>query len=266
MNKYKIEQCKPDMQSWEDALNDYAEADSASLAIELAKDYIIENADENYLDEHDLTVEEFADQVKRASYRALKLVSTEDGEVWAPCGIAPVSVNFKVYGLPNHRQRESFYPSERQDLSTDDNVRILEIFNSDRTGTNDYNILRITRETREECFEELEGQLSDGLYENSNWGVYQVIDDTDLMDIVGEEEVGTLFHVYVWDAANRMWTDSIEDISYFWAETEENAIQYAIEYMTDFVYHYIDYDEEERAEQMEFWSNPNHYKAELDED
>lgn len=180
MNKYKIEQWMPDVGlggSWKDVLNDYAEADSAALAIELAKDYIIENADGNYLDEHDLTVEELAEEVKRASYRALKLVSTEDGEVWAECWGAPVSVNFKVYGIPKHRQRESFYPSERQDFSTADNVRVLDIFNSDRTGTNEYNVLRITRETRAECFEELEAQLSDGLYENSNWGGYAELDE-----------------------------------------------------------------------------------------
>lgn len=256
MNKYKIEQWKPNTQSWEDVLNDYAEADSASLAIELAKDYIIENADENYLDEHELTVEEFADEVKRASYRALKLVSTEDGKVWAPCGIAPVSVNFKVYGLPNHSQRESFAPSERHDFSTADNVRILETFNSDRTGTNDYNILRITRETREECFDEFEGQLSDGLYENSEWGGYQVIDDADLMGIVGEEQVGTLYRVSVWDDEHRMWSDSVEDITPMRAETEENAIEYAIEYMTDI----------DDKEQIAYWSDPNHYMAEPYED
>ena len=107
MNKYKIEQWKPNTQSWEDVLNDYAEADSAALAIELAKDYIIENldenVDENYLEEHGLTIEELVDEVRNASYRALKLVSTEDGEVWAECWGAPVSVNFKVYGIPNQR-------------------------------------------------------------------------------------------------------------------------------------------------------------------
>lgn len=265
MNKYKIEQWTPSTQSWEDVLNDYAEADDAALAIELAKDYIVENVDENYLEEHGLTIEELDEEVRDASYRALKLVSTEYGEVWAECWGAPVSVNFKVYGIPNHRQRESFYPSERQDFSTADNVRILDIFNSDRTGTNEYNILRITRETREECFDELEGQLSDGLYENSNWGGYEVIDDNELINIVGEE-IGALFHVWIWNTDHEMWDDSIEDISYIWAETEANAIQYAREYMTDFVYSYGDYDEEKRAEQMEYWSNPNHYKAELDED
>ena len=98
----------------------------------------------------------------------------------------------------------------------------------------------------EECFDEFEGQLSDGLYENSNWGGYEVIDDFDLVNIVGEE-IGALFHVYIWYPPNRMWDDSIEDISYIWAETEDNAIQRAIEYMTDSVYDSCDYDEEERA-------------------
>lgn len=257
MNKYKIEQWIPDTQSWEDVLNDYVEADSASLAIELAKDYIIENLDENYLEEeHDLTAEEFAGEVEKESYRAFKLVTTEYGELWAPCGTSPVSVNFKVYGIPKHSQRESFAPSERHDFSTADNVRILETFNSDRTGTNDYNIIRITRDTREECFVEFRWQLSDGLYENSELGGYHVIDDSKLMDIVGEEEVGTLFRVSVWDAANRMWSDSVEDITPMRAETEENAIEYAIEYMTDI----------DDKEQIAYWSDPNHYMAEPCED
>lgn len=41
MNKYKIERWEPNAQSWEDALDDYTEAENAALAIELAKDYII---------------------------------------------------------------------------------------------------------------------------------------------------------------------------------------------------------------------------------
>ena len=85
MNKYKIEKWVPDTQSWEDVLNDYAEADSASLAIKLTKDYIIENVDENYLYEDDLDLEEFVDEVRKGSYRALKLVSTEYGELFEPC-------------------------------------------------------------------------------------------------------------------------------------------------------------------------------------
>lgn len=265
MNKYKIERWEPNAQSWEDALDDYTEAENAALAIELAKDYIVENVDENYLDEHYLTQEEFAEEVEKESFRAFKSVRTSGGSVWAKCEAAPVSVNFKVYGLPTHRQRESFFQSERHDFSTADRVRVLDIFNSDRTGTHDFNILRITCETREECFAEFEGQLYDGLYENSKWGGFQVIDDYDLAGIVGDN-IGIPFHVYVWDAYHRLWSDSIEDITYIWAETEDNAIQYAIEYMTDSVYSSTDYNEEERAEFLEYWSNPNHYIAELDED
>lgn len=85
MSLYKIEQWMPNVGlegSWEDILNDYAEADSAALAIELAKDYIIENLDENYLDEHDLTVEELAEEVRNASYRARKLSICDGMEDW----------------------------------------------------------------------------------------------------------------------------------------------------------------------------------------
>ena len=52
-------------------------------------------------------------------------------------------------------------------------------------------------ETLEECFDEFEGQLSDGLYENSNWGGYEVSEAFALVNIVGEE-IGGLFHLYIW--------------------------------------------------------------------
>ena len=60
-----------------------------------------------------------------------------------------------------------------------------------------------------------------------------------------------------------MWDYSIDDLNPLWAESEDAAINYAIEYMTDYIYNYSDYDKEERAEQLEYWSNPNHYLAEL---
>ena len=77
---------------------------------------------------------------------------------------------WKVYGLPGHRQRESFCESYMGDYSTDEETRIVEMINSDKTGTNDYSIIRITRNSAEECEEELEGQLSDGAFENANVG------------------------------------------------------------------------------------------------
>ena len=82
---------------------------------------------------------------------------------------------WKVYGAEGHRQRESFCESYKYDGSNGDNVRIVEVENSDKTGTNEYSIVRITRNTAEECLQELEGQLSDGIFENSRVGVIEEI-------------------------------------------------------------------------------------------
>ena len=86
-----------------------------------------------------------------------------------------VTRTWKVYGADGHRQRESFCDSKKYDFSENEKVRILEILNSDQTGTNDYSIVRITRETAEECQEELDGQLSDGVFENSRFGEIEEI-------------------------------------------------------------------------------------------
>lgn len=87
-----------------------------------------------------------------------------------------VTKSWKVYGFLGHRQRESFNKSYKWDFSEDDNVRIIEVENSDKTGTNDYTIVRITRNTVEECEAELNGQISDGIFENSNVGDIEEIE------------------------------------------------------------------------------------------
>lgn len=82
-----------------------------------------------------------------------------------------ISKAWKVYGLDGHRQRESFSPSYRWDFSNDlKGVRCIEVLNSDRTGTNDYSIIIITRNTLDECEKEFDGQLYDGIFENSTTG------------------------------------------------------------------------------------------------
>lgn len=83
---------------------------------------------------------------------------------------------WKVYGLDNHRQRESFNKSYVYDFSKDDKVRIIEVENSDKTGTNMYSIVTITRNTYDECEDELWGQISDGIFENSRVGRIEEID------------------------------------------------------------------------------------------
>lgn len=81
-----------------------------------------------------------------------------------------VTKTWKIYGMDGHRQRESFNKSCKYDFSENETVRIIEVENSDKTGTNDYSIIRITRNSSEECEEELHGQLSDGIFENSRVG------------------------------------------------------------------------------------------------
>lgn len=77
---------------------------------------------------------------------------------------------WKIYGAEGHRQRESFNKSCKYDFSEGSDVRIIEVDNSDKTGTNEYSIIRITRNNFEECEEELRGQLGDGVFENSRVG------------------------------------------------------------------------------------------------
>lgn len=81
-----------------------------------------------------------------------------------------VTRTWKVYGVDGHRQRESFNSSYRYDFTEGDNIRVIEVFNSDKTGTNDYTIIRITRNSYDECQQELSGQISDGIFENSRVG------------------------------------------------------------------------------------------------
>lgn len=89
----------------------------------------------------------------------------------------PATRTWKVYGASGHRQRESFCDSYMDDFSKGSNVRIIEVFNSDKTNTNEFSIVRITRNTPEECELELDGQLSDGIFENSRTGRIEEIEN-----------------------------------------------------------------------------------------
>ena len=74
---------------------------------------------------------------------------------------------WKVYGSEGHRLRTSFEESVHYDFSNEyDGVRILDFYNSDRTGTNEFTIARIERNTPNECAKEILGQYSDGYFEN----------------------------------------------------------------------------------------------------
>ena len=91
-----------------------------------------------------------------------------------------------VYGADDHRQRESFNPSYAYDWTNNDDVRIINVYNSDKTFTNDYSVISITRNTYEKCEEELNGQITDGIFENSKVGKVIEINSDELYMIVGE--------------------------------------------------------------------------------
>lgn len=77
-----------------------------------------------------------------------------------------VTRTWKVYGTYGHRQKASFGPSATYDWGSPGNIRKVALKNADVTGTNDYTIICITRNTAKECEQELDGQISDGFFEN----------------------------------------------------------------------------------------------------
>lgn len=85
----------------------------------------------------------------------------------------------KVYGEEGHRQRESFSDSQKYNFSDErDGLRILIVLNSDKTKTNDYTVVIIRRDSYEESFAEFQGQLTDGVFENSAVGRIEYVTDT----------------------------------------------------------------------------------------
>ena len=88
---------------------------------------------------------------------------------------------WRVWGRPGHRQRESFNESYCYNFSNDhDGERIISVLNADATGSNAYSILIIRRDTEALCDAEFEGQLSDGIFENSRVG------DTELVTVYND--------------------------------------------------------------------------------
>lgn len=82
---------------------------------------------------------------------------------------------WRVFGAHGHRIKESFSPSRVYDWTRGENVRLVSVECADKTGTNDYVNVRITRNTAELCEEEFYGQLWDGIFENQNFGNFEEI-------------------------------------------------------------------------------------------
>ena len=98
-----------------------------------------------------------------------------------------ITRTFKVYGMNGHRQKISFAASVSYDWTIGTDIRIVELINSDITGTNDYSVIRITRNTEAECYAELNGQLSDGIFENVRTGRIEEISNHTVWNFYGKE-------------------------------------------------------------------------------
>lgn len=84
--------------------------------------------------------------------------------------------SWKVYGIEGHRQRESFNDSYNFTVERNGSRLIVDVWNSDMTGTNEYTLIRITGPSSQACLDELNGQLSDGIFENSRVGKVEEFD------------------------------------------------------------------------------------------
>lgn len=80
------------------------------------------------------------------------------------------TITYRIYGADGHRMKDSFGKSEVYDFSDEKNVRIVRVKREDVLKTNDYIEVSITSENALECYRELNGQLSDGLWENCRIG------------------------------------------------------------------------------------------------
>ena len=100
---------------------------------------------------------------------------------------------FRIWGAEGHRQRESFNPSYWYDFSNRHETRVLEVFNSDLTGTNQYTVVRVTCDTDIQCYNEISGQITDGIFENSATGKVEDVTEEYSLDKIpkmGPELIG----------------------------------------------------------------------------
>lgn len=79
----------------------------------------------------------------------------------------------------------------------------------------------------------------------------------------GKKMEGIPYPVAVWDAKSGMWDDSIEELSAVFANSEDEAIEWAKDFILECVYA-SDMDEEEQAEKIDYYSNEGNYIIDSD--
>lgn len=121
---------------------------------------------------------------------------------------------WKVYGMEGHRQRESFGTSDWFDWSTPDSVRKVSVLREDMTKTNEFAVIDITRNTSEECEDELFGQLYDGIFENSRKGSVEEINGDGLTIIDWLTDGGIIWaeQMSVWPYTTNLYTTNDDGV------------------------------------------------------
>lgn len=84
---------------------------------------------------------------------------------------------WKIFGKDGEKQEESFCKSYTNDFSEGNDLHIVEVFNSDKTNTNDYTIICITSNTAAKCKKILSDQITDGIFEGCAVGEVEEITD-----------------------------------------------------------------------------------------
>lgn len=86
----------------------------------------------------------------------------------------------KVFGANGHRQRESFNESHR---FVDWRGATITTYNSNITGTNDYTLLTVEAPNDNICKQTIDGQISDGIFENCRIGEVQAITEAEFLQL-----------------------------------------------------------------------------------
>lgn len=84
---------------------------------------------------------------------------------------------YKIFGAEGHRQKQSFNASRQ--FVTFSGIKTT-VLNADYTGTNEYSVLIVEAADEFACDEAMNGQFSDGLFENSKTGKVEAIDFEDV--------------------------------------------------------------------------------------
>lgn len=155
MKKYQVKTLIEDKGVWEiwmDLADRFIYAANEQKAIDMYKDFLFDNSDG---DEKD--VEELNTMICKAIEQEL------------------VTRTWKLYGLYGQSQTISFVKSLRYDFSDIDKICIIEVKNSDITHTNEYSIISITCDTKEDCLNELIMQITNGIFSKTRIGKIEEI-------------------------------------------------------------------------------------------